>query len=63
MTQKELNYVEDAVYHVQNLASIVEQSMEQLEDEELVDFMKKQLSNHKSFHKKLMTLLEGKANE
>ena len=63
MTQKELDYVEDAVLHEQNLASIVEQSMNLLEEEELVDFMQQQLKNHKSMHKKLMKLLEDKADE
>ena len=63
MTQKELDYVEDAVLHEQNLASIVEQSMNLLDDEELVSFMQQQLKDHKGLHKKLMKLLEDKANE
>ena len=63
MTQKELTYVEDAVKHESNLASIIEESIESLEDEELVKFMKQQLKDHKSLHKKLMDLLEEKENE
>ena len=63
MTQKELDYVEDAVKHESNLASILEESIESLEDEELVKFMKKQVKDHKSLHKKLMNLLEEKENE
>ena len=63
MTQKELTYVEDAVNHENNLASIIESSIELLDDEELVSFMEKQLEDHKSLHKKLMSLLEEKADE
>ena len=63
MTQKELDYVEDAVGHEKNLASIVNKSIEMLENEELVSFMQKQLDDHKSLHEKLMNLLEAKANE
>lgn len=63
MTQKELTYVEDAVKHENNLASIVQESMELLENEKLVSFMQKQLEDHKSLHKKLMSLLEEKVNE
>ncbi len=63
MTQKELDYVEDAIKHENNLASIITESIEILEDEELVSFMKKQLANHKALHKKLMNLLEEKTNE
>ena len=63
MTQKELDYVEDAVKHENNLASIIKESIELLEDENLVSFMQKQLDDHKSLHQKLMNLLEEKANE
>ena len=63
MTQKELDYVEDAVGHEKNLASILQQSIESLEDENLKSFMQKQLEDHKSLHEKLMNLLEDKANE
>ena len=63
MTQKELNYVEDAIKHESNIASIIEQSIELLEDENLVSFMQKQLDDHKALHQKLMNLLEEKVNE
>ena len=63
MTQKELDYVEDAVKHETSLASILQTSIESLEDEKLVAFMQKELDNHKSLHKKLMNLLEDKSNE
>lgn len=63
MTQKELDYVEDAVKHENNLSSIIEESIKLMEDEGLVSFMQKQLDDHKSLHKNLMNLLEEKANE
>lgn len=63
MTQKELDYVEDAIKHEKNLASIITESIEVIEDEKIVSFMQKQLDDHKSLHKKLMNLLEEKKNE
>lgn len=63
MTQKELDYVEDAVQHESNIAKIIKESIEKLEDEKLVSFMQKQLDDHKSLQEKLMNLLEEKANE
>ena len=63
MTQKELDYVEDAVGHEKNLASILQQSIKSLEDENLKSFMQKQLEDHQSLHQKLMNLLGEKANE
>ena len=63
MTQKELNYVEDAIKHETNIASIIETSLEYLEDENLVSFMEGELEGHKTLHKKLMKLLEEKADE
>ena len=62
MTQKELDYVEDAG-HESNLASIIEKSIQSLEDENLISFMQKQLNDHKTFHETLMHVLEEKANE
>ena len=63
MTQKELSYMEDAIKHEQNLASIIEESINLLDDEKLVSFMQKQMNNHKDMQKKLMMLMEEKANE
>ena len=63
MTQKELTYLEDAVKHESNIVSIIQESIELLEDEDLISFMEKQMDDHKSLHKKLMKLLEEKANE
>ena len=63
MTQKELSYMEDAIKHEENMAAIIEKSIEMLEDEDLVSFMQDELKNHKKLHKELMTLMEEKANE
>ncbi len=63
MTQKELSYMEDAVKHEENLASIIEESINLLDDENLISFMQKQMNNHKDMQKKLMMLMEEKANE
>ncbi len=63
MTQKELSYMEDAIKHEENLASIIEESINLLDDENLVSFMQKQMNNHKDMQKKLMMLLEEKADE
>ncbi len=63
MTQKELDYVEDAVKHESSLGAIIQESITTLTDENLVSFMQKQLDNHKSMQEKLMNLLEEKANE
>lgn len=63
MTQKELLYVEDAVGHESNIIKICENTIDTLEDEELVSFMDKELKKHTSMHKKLISLLEEKSNE
>ncbi len=63
MTQKELSYVEDAIGHETNIIKIINEGINNLEDENLVTFMNQELETHTSMKEKLMTLLEGKANE
>lgn len=63
MTQKELLYLEDAIGHENNIISIVNETINCLEDEELVSFLEKELSGHKSTLKRLMKKLEDKSNE
>ena len=63
MTQKELSYVEDAIGHEQNIISIFEKEIENLNDEKLITFLKNELNNHKKIEKKLTDLLEVKSNE
>ena len=47
MTQKELLYMEDAVGHESNIIQILEESINNLEDENLINFMKSELNIHK----------------
>ena len=63
MTQKELLYVEDAVGHETNIISICKSTMENLQDENLKNFLEQEINNHKSMKDKLISMLEVKANE
>ena len=63
MTQKELLYFEDAVGHEKNVISIIKESLELLESEDLISFMEEQLEEHKDMEEKLMNLLKENANE
>lgn len=63
MTQKELLYMEDAVSHEEVIIKILEESIENLDDEALVDFMEEELNIHKDMKEELMNKLEEKSNE
>lgn len=63
MTQKELLYMEDAIEHETNLIDILNYTIDTLEDEDLVTFMKGQLKKHNSMKEKLMKVMEDAANE
>lgn len=63
MTQKELNYLEDAIGHEDNLIKICSETISYLEDENLVDFINDEIKNHSSIKEKLMNLMEEKSNE
>ena len=63
MTQKELLYLEDAICHEENIISIVEDIIDNLEDEDLVSFMEDKLEDHNAMREKLFNLLKEKANE
>ena len=63
MTQKELLYVEDAIGHEQSIIKIIEDTMSNLEDENLVSFMKKQYRKHTSMNELLLNLLEDNIND
>lgn len=63
MTQKELLYVEDAIGHENNIICICEDMINNLDDEELISFMKKQVRKHTSMKEKLLNKLEVKSNE
>lgn len=63
MTQKELLYLEDAIGHEENIISIVQDIIDNLEDEDLVSFMEEKQEDHVSMREKLINLLEEKSNE
>ncbi len=63
MTQKELDYVEDATTHEENILKILNESIKNLEDEELITFMEEEVEKHTEMKEVLLSLLEDKANE
>lgn len=63
MTQKELLYVEDAICHEQNIIGIITNTINELENDDLKDFMEEKLNDHIAFKKELMSFLEDYANE
>lgn len=63
MTQKELLYVEDAICHEANIIAIVTDTINNLQNEELKDFMEEKLNEHIAFKNELTTMLEDYANE
>lgn len=63
MTQKELLYLEDAIGHESNIISICEETIKNLQDQNLVSFLQNELAGHVSTKNSLMSVMEGKANE
>lgn len=63
MTQKELLYVEDAIGHEKNIISICNETINMLEDENLITFLTKEIKKHEDMQEKLMNMLEVKCNE
>lgn len=63
MTQKELSYAEDAIGHEMNIISILEESVKNLQDEDLVSFIEGEIQNHTTMKEDLMSLLEDAQNE
>ena len=63
MTQKELLYVEDAINHEKNIISILTDSINIIENEDLKDFLEEKLNEHIAFKVELINMLEEKANE
>lgn len=61
MTQKELLYFEDAIGHESNMIKIIEAGIQNLEDENLREFMNNELTKHNEIKQKLMNLLEAMA--
>lgn len=63
MTNKELAYFEDAINHETNIISIVQNSIDNLEDEKLIEFLSDELILHKQTKDNLLDMLEEKAHE
>ena len=63
MTQKELLYVEDAINHEKNMIKILNNKIEELEDNQLVDYINHEIKDHQKQQKELEKLLEDCANE
>ena len=63
MTQKELLYVEDAIGHEKTIISNVIDYINCLQDENLINFMRKELKTHEKIKKDLIKLLESESNE
>ena len=59
MTQKELLYVEDAISHEKVIIECINNIIDNLEDEDLVEYMNNELENHERIHKNFMNLLEN----
>jgi hypothetical protein len=62
MTQKELAYVEDAIGHEKNIIKIIQETIKNLQEEKLISFLEKELTEHVKTQEQLMNKLEEKAN-
>lgn len=62
MTQKELLYVEDAVGHETNIIKILQETIKNIQDENLISFLESKLETHVSMKEKLINKLAGIAN-
>ena len=63
MTQKELAYVEDAIGHETNIINICNETLNMLEDENLMSFIRKEIKKHENMKEKLLNVLEVKCDE
>lgn len=62
MTQKELAYVEDAIGHESNIIKIIQETIKNLQNDNLISFLETELSGHVKTKEDLLTKLEEKAN-
>lgn len=63
MTQKELLYVEDAIGHEKVLIDNIKDYINCLQEEDLIEFMQKELKNHEKIKNDFIKLLESESNE
>ena len=62
MTQKELLYIEDAIGHEQNIIKICNESLKNIQDQNLISFIEKEITIHSTLKENLINKLEEKAN-
>ncbi|MBR1416641.1 MAG: hypothetical protein IJ572_02360 [Bacilli bacterium] len=62
MTQKELNYIEDAISHEDNIIKILESTLDYLKDESLISYFKSEIKSHTTLKEKLISMMEDKQN-
>ena len=60
--QKELLYFEDAIGHVGNIVKILNESIRNIDDEEILSFMQNEIEIQNNLKVNLMNKLEEKAN-
>ena len=63
MTQKELFYMEDAINHEKNIISIINESINLLNDKDLKTFLECEIEKHISTLQELLNRLEECCNE
>lgn len=63
MTQKELLYIEDAIGHEEVLIDNIKDYINCLQEEDLIEFMQKELRNHEKIKNDFIKLLESESNE
>ena len=63
MTQKELLYVEDAIGHEKVILTCIDNIINNLDDENLINYMKNELKEHNKMKTSFMKLLEEISNE
>lgn len=59
MSQKELNYIEDAYNHEKLLISILNNELECLESDEYIDMFKSHIECHENMMKRIRKYMEG----
>ena len=62
MTQKELLYLEDAIGHEKNIIDILNKTIKNIEDKNLISFLENELETHQNTREELMGMLEVKSN-
>lgn len=63
MTQKELAYLEDAIGHETSIINIINSTIQNLDDEQLISFLQTEMDEHATQKQQLINLLGDKANE